>query len=44
MGLATVVGLAADSQYLCFINIADGSNEFMNRTIAQRLLKGDMDL
>lgn len=44
MGLTNEVGLAEAWQYLRIINIADGSNEIMNRTIAQRLLKGDVDL
>ncbi|MEH6405044.1 MAG: acyl-CoA dehydrogenase family protein [Sneathiella sp.] len=44
MGLTNEVGLAEAWQYLRIINIADGSNEILNRTISQRLLKGDVDL
>ncbi|MCR9213111.1 MAG: acyl-CoA/acyl-ACP dehydrogenase [Proteobacteria bacterium] len=44
MGLTNEMGLAEAWQYLRIINIADGSNEILNKTIAQRLLKGDTDL
>ncbi len=44
MGLTNEVGLAEAWQYLRIINIADGSNEILTKTIAQRLLKGDVDL
>ncbi len=44
MGLTNEVGLAEAWQYLRIINIADGSNEILNKTIAQRLLKGDVSL
>ncbi|MCG8493753.1 MAG: acyl-CoA dehydrogenase family protein [Sneathiellales bacterium] len=44
MGLTNEVGLSEAWQYLRIINIADGSNEILNKTIAQRLLKGDTDL
>lgn len=44
MGLTNEVGLAEAWQYLRIINIADGSNEILNRTIAKRLLKGDVAL
>ncbi len=44
MGLTNEVGLAEAWQYLRIINIADGSNEILNKTIAQRLLKGDTEL
>lgn len=44
MGLTNEIGLAEAWQYLRIINIADGSNEILNKTIAQRLLKGDVDL
>jgi alkylation response protein AidB-like acyl-CoA dehydrogenase len=44
MGLTNELGLAEAWQYLRIINIADGSNEILNKTIAQRLLKGDTDL
>lgn len=44
MGLTNELGLSEAWQYLRIINIADGSNEILNRTIVQRLLKGDTDL
>ncbi|MBL4907988.1 MAG: acyl-CoA dehydrogenase, partial [Sneathiella sp.] len=44
MGLTNELGLAEAWQYLRIINIADGSNEILNKTIAQRLLKGDVSL
>ncbi len=44
MGLTNELGLAEAWQYLRIINIADGSNEILNRTIVQRLLKGDIEL
>lgn len=44
MGLTNELGLSEAWQYLRIINIADGSNEILNRTIAQRLLKGDTDI
>jgi alkylation response protein AidB-like acyl-CoA dehydrogenase len=44
MGLTNEIGLAEAWQYLRIINIADGSNEILNKTIAQRLLKGDVEL
>ena len=44
MGLTNELGLSEAWQYLRIINIADGSNEILNRTIVQRLLKGDTDV
>ncbi len=44
MGLTNEVGLAEIWQILRIINIADGTNEILRRTILQRLLKGDTDL
>jgi alkylation response protein AidB-like acyl-CoA dehydrogenase len=44
MGLTNELGLSEAWQYLRIINIADGSNEILNRTIVQRLLKGDTDI
>jgi alkylation response protein AidB-like acyl-CoA dehydrogenase len=44
MGLTNEVGLAEAWQYLRIINIADGSNEILNRTIVQRMLKGDTEI
>jgi alkylation response protein AidB-like acyl-CoA dehydrogenase/enoyl-CoA hydratase/carnithine racemase len=44
MGLTNEVGLAEAWQTLRIINIADGTNEILRRTILQRLLRGDTDL
>lgn len=44
MGLTNEVGLAEVWQILRIINIADGTNEILKRTIVQRLLKGDTEL
>ena len=44
MGLTNELGLAEAWQSLRIINIADGSNEILNRTIVQRLLKGDTEV
>lgn len=44
MGLTNELGLSEAWQYLRIINIADGSNEILNRTIVQRLLKGDTEV
>ncbi len=44
MGLTNEVGLAEAWQYLRIINIADGSNEILNKTIAQKLLQGDVSI
>lgn len=44
MGLTNEVGLVHALQDLRIINIADGTNEILARTIAQRLLAGDIEL
>ena len=44
MGLTNEVGLAEIWQTLRIINIADGTNEILKRTVVQRMLKGDIDL
>ena len=44
MGLTNEVGLSEIWQILRIINIADGTNEILKRTIVQRMLKGDTDL
>ena len=44
MGLTNEVGLAEAWQALRIVNIADGTNEILRRTILQRLLKGDVEL
>ncbi len=44
MGLTNEVGLAQAWQDARIINIADGTNEILARTIAQRLLAGDVEI
>ena len=44
MGLTNELGLVHAWQDLRIVNIADGTNEILNRMIAQRLLSGDLDL
>src|SRR5262245_4839147 len=44
MGFTNEVGLTEAWHTLRIVNVADGTNEILNRTIAQRLLKGDTDL
>ncbi len=44
MGLSSELGLTEAWHALRIINIADGTNEILNRTVAGRLLKGDTDL
>lgn len=44
MGLSSELGLTGAWHALRIVNIADGTNEILNRTIAGRLLKGDTDL
>jgi acyl-CoA dehydrogenase len=44
MGLTNEVGLVHAWQDLRIVNIADGTNEILARTIAQRLFAGDLDL
>lgn len=44
MGLSSELGLTDAWHALRIINIADGTNEILNRTIAGRLLKGDTEL
>lgn len=44
MGLTNEVGLAHAWQDIRIVNIADGTNEILARTIAQRLLAGDVEL
>ena len=44
MGLTNELGLTDAWHALRIVNIADGTNEILNRTIAQRLLKGDVEL
>ncbi|MEM7542137.1 MAG: acyl-CoA dehydrogenase family protein [Pseudomonadota bacterium] len=44
MGLTNEVGLTEAWHTLRIINIADGTNEILNRTIAQRLLRGDTEI
>lgn len=44
MGFTNELGLTDAWHILRIINIADGTNEILNRTITQRLFKGDLDL
>ncbi len=44
MGFTNEVGLTEAWHALRIVNVADGTNEILNRTISQRLLKGDLDL
>lgn len=44
MGFTNELGLTEAWHRLRIINVADGTNEILNRTIAQRLLKGDVDI
>ncbi|MCP5182058.1 MAG: acyl-CoA dehydrogenase family protein [Pseudomonadales bacterium] len=44
MGFTNEVGLTEAWHALRIVNVADGTNEILNRTITQRLLKGDTDL
>ena len=44
MGFTNEMGLTEAWHSLRIVNVADGTNEILNRTIAQRLYKGDLDL
>jgi alkylation response protein AidB-like acyl-CoA dehydrogenase len=44
MGFTNEVGLTHAWHTLRIVNVADGTNEILNRTIAQRLLKGDTEI
>lgn len=44
MGLTNEMGLNDAWETLRSINIADGTNEILKRTVVQRMLKGDIDL
>jgi acyl-CoA dehydrogenase len=44
MGFTNEVGLTEAWHSLRIVNVADGTNEILNRTIAQRLLKGDTEI
>jgi acyl-CoA dehydrogenase len=44
MGFTNEIGLTEAWHSLRIVNVADGTNEILNRTVAQRLLKGDTDL
>ncbi len=43
-GFTNELGLTDAWHALRIVNVADGTNEILNRTIAGRLLKGDLDL
>ena len=44
LGFTNELGLTEAYHTLRVINVADGTNEILNRTIFQRLLGGDLDL
>ncbi len=44
MGFTNELGLYHAWHALRIVNVADGTNEILNRTVVQRLLKGDIDL
>jgi acyl-CoA dehydrogenase len=44
MGFTNELGLHHAWHALRIVNVADGTNEILNRTVAQRLLKGDTEL
>ena len=44
MGFTNELGLTDAWHSLRIVNVADGTNEILNRTIANRLLKGDVEL
>ena len=44
MGFTNELGLTEAWQALRVVNVADGTNEILKRTIAQRLQKGDLEL
>ena len=43
MGFTNELGLAEAWHSLRIVNVADGTNEILNKTIAQRLYKGDLE-
>ncbi len=44
LGFTNEIGLTEAWHTLRILNVADGTNEILNRTIAQRLLKGDVEV
>jgi len=44
MGFTNELGLYHAWHTLRIVNVADGTNEILNRTVVQRLLKGDTEL
>jgi acyl-CoA dehydrogenase len=44
IGFTNELGLYHAWHALRIVNVADGTNEILNRTVAQRLLKGDTAL
>ena len=44
MGFTSELGLTEAWHALRIVNVADGTNEVLNRTIVARLLKGDLEL
>jgi len=43
-GFTNELGLSEPWHSLRLVNVADGTNEALYRTISQRLLKGDLDI
>ena len=44
MGFTNELGLTDAWHSLRIVNVADGTNEILNRTIANRMLNGDVEL
>ena len=44
MGFTNELGLTEAWHALRIVNVADGTNEILYRTISQRLLKGDVQI
>lgn len=44
IGMTNEIGLTQAWKHLRMVNIADGTNEILNRTIVKAMLDGDMDL
>ena len=44
MGFTNELGLVDGWHALRAVNVADGTNEILNRTVAQRMLRGDLEL
>ena len=44
MGFTNELGLAEAYKVVRVVNVADGTNEILRRTVIQRMLKGDVEL